>query len=207
MNIEVILLTFWYILDFSITYFLISFLNENLTLKQKSHILGIKSSITMSFVGILFNCIFFTNFIEIESDIVASFGICSIIFFNSYLLCDLFFGYTFYPSRMNILSGYFHHVIYIFVNSIVLYTNNYNVYLINMICEIPTVILNLGMYNNKYRNDNLFGISFFFFRIAYHIYLMYYFREIGYLLFFISAPALILHIYWFTAWFKKYSLR
>lgn len=200
--LEYILIILLYCLEFAITFYFVNYISINKNVKKKSQILAIKSSFTMSIVGILFNYNFLTD--TTDSIQVSNFGICSILYYTAYLICDMTFGYIYYPMYMNTLAGYIHHSVYILTNMLVLYTNNYSVYLINMLSEIPTFILNIGMYDNKYRNDNLFGTTFFIFRILYHMFLMYYFRNIGVLLFLITTPALILHVYWFSNWVKKY---
>jgi hypothetical protein len=74
-----------------------------------------------------------------------------------------------------------------------------------MISELPTVILSLGSYNKKFRNDSLFGLTFFTTRICYHIFLTYMFRKHS-LLLGVALSALSLHIYWFWNWVKKYLI-
>ena len=73
-----------------------------------------------------------------------------------------------------------------------------------MISEIPTFLLSLGSFDSYFRNDSLFGITFFITRIIYHIILTWIFRKHSSVLF-ISLSALGLHLYWFYTWFKKYG--
>jgi hypothetical protein len=74
-----------------------------------------------------------------------------------------------------------------------------------MILEIPSVLLNIGNYDAKWRNDRLFGIVFFTTRIVYHIYLTYVLWNIVIIRNF-ALPILCVHIYWFKNWFTKYGI-
>jgi len=146
-----------------------------------------------------------TNFESIlESKNGLNFGILVVLYFTGYLIMDVFIGRTEYPEYMKVLSGNFHHIVYSCVNIASLYFGVYPFYLLHMLSEIPTFILSLGSFDSKFRNDQLFGITFLCTRIIYHIILTYIFRKHS-ILFYVSLAALGLHIYWFSNWLKKYG--
>jgi hypothetical protein len=73
-----------------------------------------------------------------------------------------------------------------------------------MLSELPTFLLSIGSFDSSFRNDKLFGITFFITRIVYHIILTIIFRKNN-TMFYLSLAALSLHIYWFYGWFMKYG--
>lgn len=199
-------------LDFYIHYYFVKWLKPDLTEKQKAYILSIKSSLTLLLIGIFYNYVYFSSncneidFYNILNDKnTLNFGKLSILYFTAYLIMDIYIGKNEYDKYMNSLSGYIHHSVYIVINIISLYYGIFPIYLLHMMSELPTFILSIGTFDSKYRNDNLFGASFFLTRIVYHIILIYIFRHNN-LVFYISLVALILHLYWFYNWFKKYGL-
>lgn len=202
------------LLFFCMEYFLhykyVNVIKPGMTEKQRAHILSIKNSLSMLLIGIYFNYYYFTskfnedafyNILEEKGSL--SFGKVIVLYFTAYLIMDVYIGSTEYPSFMNSLSGNLHHVIYSCVNVISLYIGVYPLYLVMMLSELPTLILSIGRFDEKLRDDNLFGITFFLTRIVYHIILTWMFR--GHKVFLgISLAALSLHIYWFYGWVTKY---
>ncbi|KAG0082966.1 hypothetical protein BGZ93_008539 [Podila epicladia] len=88
------------------------------------------------------------------------------LFFASYLSMDLVIGTIYYKEKITLISGYLHHSLYIFICNVSLWTG-YTVpcaYLYFM--EIPTAFLGAGFIFPSLRDDNLFGLLFFIFRIA-----------------------------------------
>jgi hypothetical protein len=172
-----------------------------LTEKQKAYILSIKSSVTMLFMG----CLALMQFIKVGCDVekyVKSDQLLnqfSVLFFTGYLICDCLIGSVDYPKYMKSLSGYTHHIAYIFINCVSLLTGKYPVYMLYMIEELPSVLLSIGSYKKKYRNDDVFGLTFFLTRILYHIILTWWLRK-DTMITVISLLVLPLHIYWFYGW-------
>ncbi|KAF9293643.1 hypothetical protein BGZ74_011603 [Mortierella antarctica] len=88
------------------------------------------------------------------------------LFFASYLSMDLVDGMIYYKEKITLISGYLHHALYIFICNVSLWTG-YTVpcaYLYFM--EIPTAILGAEFIFPSLRDDNLFGLLFFIFRIV-----------------------------------------
>jgi len=192
-------------------YKFINYIKKDLTDKQKSYILTIKSSLTLFLIGLYFNYYYFTSYFNIENfyNVLEqknsfNFGKLIVIYFLAYLIMDIYIGNKEYPSYMKSLSGNFHHGAYIIINMLSLYFGIYPIYLLHMLSELPTFLLSIGSFDVSFRNDKLFGITFFITRILYHIVLTYIFRKNN-IMFYLSIATLGLHIYWFYGWFKKYG--
>jgi hypothetical protein len=127
----------------------------------------------------------------------------------SYFISDLLIGMQFYPEILNsnIITSYVHHLAYIGLFVYGKYYNRYHLYLLGLPYEIPTILLNLGYINRNYRNNTLFGILFFVFRIVHNLYLLYKTFIVHNDLFIFSLFTFILHCNWFTGYVKKYILK
>jgi hypothetical protein len=206
-----ILIFFLGCIDYYFHYKFINYIKKDLTKKQKAYILSIKSSLALFLMGIYFNYYYFSSgcsqerfFSLLEEKDTLNFGKLVVLYFASYLLMDIYIGNKEYPEYMKILSGNIHHTIYICVNLISLYTGLYPLYLLHMMSELPTFLMSIGSFDSNFRNDNLFGLTFFLTRIVYHLILTIVFRQ-NKLLLGLSIAALGLHIYWFYGWYKKYG--
>ena len=127
----------------------------------------------------------------------------------SYFVSDLLIGMQFYPEILNsnIITSYVHHFAYIGLFVYGKYYNRYHLYLFGLPYEIPTILLNLGYINKKYRNNNLFGILFFICRIVHNLYLLYRTFLVYNDLFIFNLLTFILHCQWYTKFIKKYILK
>lgn len=201
-----IFLTSFFCYDYHYVYSYISNSLKDLSLKQKAYIVSIRSTYLMFLCGVYFNYIFYVsnydknvyiNSLSWISDTIAQ---ISILNFTAYLIMDCYLGYTYYPEFMTSLSGYVHHSIYLVINMYALYTGLYPLYLLYMVSELPSFLLNVGSFNKEWRNDILFGLSFFITRILYHIYLLYVIN-INIISVF-GIPILGIHIYWFKNWVR-----
>lgn len=200
----------FFCMEYHIFYKGILTLKPDLTEKQKSWIMSIKSSLIMFLIGVYYNyhC-FSNNFNEesfynvLDSNGGVSFGKIIVLYFTAYLIMDVYIGNKEYHNHMKSLSGYFHHSIYIVVNIVSLYFGVFPLYLLHMLSELPTFLLAIGSFDSSLRNDDVFGATFFTTRIVYHIFLTWLFRRHS-LLFYCSLSALGLHCYWFSLWAQKY---
>lgn len=217
MNIEVVLvysiILIFFCLEFFLHYKFVNTINPDLTEKQRAYILSIKSSLSMFLIGVYFNYHYFTSkcneslfFDNLESKGGMDFGKVIALYFTAYLIMDLYIGHYDYRKYMDSLSSYFHHIVYSIINILALYTGIFHVYFLHMLSELPTFIMAIGQFDTNYRNDNLFGLTFFLTRILYHIFLTWTFRH-NTLILGLSLAALCLHIYWFKGWFTKYFLK
>lgn len=198
-------------IEYIFHYRLINYINKNLTEKQKANILSIKSSLTLLLVGIYYNYYYFTSncneaafYQALEKKGSLNFGILVVLYFTAYLVVDIYIGNLEYPKYMKTLAGNLHHSIYTVINLASLYVGVFPIYLLHMLSEAPTLLLSIGSFDDKFRNNNLFGVIFFLTRIVYHIILTFIFRKHK-LVLYIGLTALVMHLYWFTSWFKKYG--
>lgn len=178
--------------------------NKQLNERQRAHIMSIKSSLTLSILSIYVNIKYFSNseFNDIDFTVV-HLGILNVI---AYFLMDCVIGSKEYKKYLMSLSGYIHHIIYIIVSIICIKLNIILPYMLFLIEEIPTLILSLGKFNNNFRADNLFGVTFFLTRIVYHVFLITMTYNYHILFPILGTLALGVHTYWFKNWLKKYTL-
>lgn len=168
---------------------------KHLTTKQKAHILTIKTSLGLFIASLS------SNFNILPESCV----IISLTDFIAYLFADMKIGYKEYPEYLNNITGYFHHSVYVIITLLSFYTNTYNDYFHYFVSELPTFLLAIGKFNKRYRNNILFGETFFYTRIVYHILLSMKFRNV-YPVNILSTLVLILHVYWFSKWCKSNTL-
>ena len=201
---------YFFCYDYNYVYEYIIDTTNNITLKQRAYIMTTKSSLFLTCMGIYFNYLFmlsnwnvieYINSLDYMSKYIANMGVYS---FTAYLIMDCYIGTQDYPKYMYTLSGYTHHIVYIFINGLVLYKDIAPLYMLYMVSEIPTFLLALGSYNNGYRSDDLFGLTFLMTRIWYHMFLTYVLISFDNILI-LGIPVLSLHIYWFKNWLKKYT--
>jgi len=102
-------------------------------------------------------------------------------------------------------SGYFHHTIYSIMVVSLLSSRVPGGFCTMGILELPTAIMALGCINKRFRNDNLFGATFFATRIAIHVYFIVdlYLAFPGRYLWMVLAGVFPLHLMWFSGWIKQ----
>jgi hypothetical protein len=127
----------------------------------------------------------------------------------SYFVSDLLVGMQYYPIILNenIITSYVHHISYI---SLLVYGKYYNIqhlFLFGLPYEIPTILLNIGHINKKFRNNIIFGILFFVFRVLYNAFLLYKIYKVYNDLFIFSVFTFILHCNWFSKFVIKYIIK
>lgn len=126
--------------------------------------------------------------------------------FVSFLAFDMIIGTVYYPSHIQALTGYIHHLIYIAVAIDFLRHNAIGAFATLGIMEVPTWVLAIGNISSSFRSDYLFGLTFFLTRIVYHLFLIYklyimFPDNTFYLYLLISFPV---HFMWFRSWTRKY---
>ncbi|NBO98896.1 MAG: hypothetical protein EBU90_02040 [Proteobacteria bacterium] len=182
---------------------------RDLQLRQRSYILSMYSSGIQTLFGIYFNWLFYMAGYDVlvyarnNSILQLAFAKLCVHIFTSYLITDIIIGTRDYHSTLKTMTGYFHHIVYIFINVISIYSGLYPLYSIFMIAELPTFILALGSVVPQYRKDLLFGVSFFTTRIAYFLYISVLMSDYILIRWF-TAPILVMHSYWFYKWIKNY---
>jgi hypothetical protein len=129
-----------------------------------------------------------------------------VIYFSSYLTFDLIIGTLYYKDHMGLLAGYIHHTMYVLVSLLSSYQNKNPEFCLFFIEELPTVMLNIGICNSRFRNNNLFGSTFFTTRIVIHT-LLVSLTKADTTFLYLGGITLVLHTYWFKNWVTKYFLR
>ena len=126
-------------------------------------------------------------------------------YITGFFLYDLIAGhYLDKKNPLGSLSGYAHHIIYIGLLSYLRYTNESQLIYLFLPFEIPTVILDVKkLYPSELLNF-AFGINFLIFRIIYNIYIIYSIPINFYKI--VPVATLLLHMYWFNLWYKRYLL-
>lgn len=180
-----------------------------LTAKQTAYVISLFSSASMSVLALWSNYYLYTigydmhryRFEKNMTNEIVSLVSSSI--FMSAMIMDTVIGTFYYPLAMRTLSGYPHHLFFMFANILVYYYDGYRLMNLFLIDELPTMILAMGSVFPNLRSDWLFGLSMLSVRILYHSYLA--FLNLTYLpAVSVSVPSLIAYIYWFRNWSKKY---
>lgn len=123
--------------------------------------------------------------------------------FWTYLIIDMCVGFVEYKEDFGVLSGWVHHIFYGFF-LIHAYVRGYSMaFAFTLVMESSSIFLSGGRLFPCLRQDWVFGLLFFTFRIVYHFYLLW--KLIG-----IPAPRVVmwppvagvwvLHIYWLWGW-------
>lgn len=122
-----------------------------------------------------------------------------VCFFITYLALDLSLGSIYYRRRITVLTGWFHHTLYIFVLTWFLRMRTASFFCTAAILELPTLILAIGSLCKSLRCDILFATSFFLLRLVFHVWMIgalkYYHRIEN--LWLVAVAILPLHLYWF----------
>lgn len=129
-------------------------------------------------------------------------------------LFDLGFGILHYREHLKVGTGYIHHTVYIWIVYFSI-TGNGGIcscrpfapmLSIAFVEELPTFVLALGSINEKFRNDYLFGISFFILRVLYNTFLLglAVYTQMDTPVCVLLFLTTVMHYYWFFLWFSKY---
>ena len=131
-------------------------------------------------------------------------GLC--LYFVAFCLVDLLIGMLEYREYIAWDTGILNTSVFIFIVLYVFLKHNLGVFfLIYSPFEVPTFILALGTVFPSWRSDLWFGVTFFAFRIVYHIFMFAYCLVVA-----TSVPAwavwasgtlpLLFHFVWFFKW-------
>lgn len=92
-------------------------------------------------------------------------------FFQAYLVADLLMGVIYYRRKVNLLTGWIHHSIYILVVEYACRMGWSHLFSLSSVMEVPTFILAIASLNPRFRSDVIFALSFFATRIILHLFL------------------------------------
>ncbi|CAO3569118.1 unnamed protein product [Mortierella alpina] len=87
------------------------------------------------------------------------------VYFGSYLLMDLVCGWLYYREKVKLLTGWFHHTLYVGLCYKALHLHHAHLLACHMVMEFPTLFLGLGQIYKPFRSDILFAVTFFLSRI------------------------------------------
>ncbi|KAF9219091.1 hypothetical protein BS17DRAFT_811338 [Gyrodon lividus] len=140
------------------------------TIKQRSWILTTLSSAVMSLCSLPL----FLEYTRASGDLknVSTSSIYTDSvgrFFQAYLIADLTMGLLHYRSKVNLLTGWIHHSIYIFIVEYAVRMRWSHIFCLCAIMEIPTFMLAVASINARLRSDVLFVVCFLITRIALHV--------------------------------------
>jgi hypothetical protein len=120
-------------------------------------------------------------------------------FFMTFLVMDLAIGMFYYRAKIDLLTGWIHHITYLGVLSWAIANQYCGVFVTLCVLEIPTCVLALGSVRSTLRRDYVFASSFFATRIVFHLYTMVHiwkFQSFG-PVFSAVAAFFPVHCYWF----------
>jgi len=135
------------------------------------------------------------------------------IWFAVACIVDVVFGVICYPKYLDPLSGWIHHIVYIWMmyfsctgDGIFVRDKPFaSAFVYMVIEEFPTFLLALGSVVPKMRVNMRFGLSFFILRILYHAYIVSWayvskFHFPGMCLYYLT---LVMHGNWMIGWVKQ----
>jgi hypothetical protein len=128
---------------------------------------------------------------------------------------DVAFGVMFYRRQLQFLTAWIHHPVFIWVmycsttgDATFAQVGPFAAFF-GMVTleEIPTFLLSLGTVFPACRTDAGFGITFFLFRIAYHIYVgaAAFYADVSIVPKVLVLLTLTLHAFWFSSWVSSYG--
>ncbi|KAI6105937.1 hypothetical protein EDD16DRAFT_223816 [Pisolithus croceorrhizus] len=140
------------------------------TVKQRSWILTTISSAVMTIASLPLAYDYFSSYADITRIPQSSmWTYCACRFFQAYLIADIVLGLLHYRSKVNWLTGWVHHSIYVLVVEYAVRMNWSHIFCLCAIMEIPTFVLAIAALNPNLRSDVLFATTFFLTRIALHV--------------------------------------
>lgn len=192
--------------------------------KKVSWILTLVNSFLMSNLGALYLMVKLPNIIstvfygtEAQSYMNAldNFSVMICLWFALVNLFDLIFGFIFYRELLDPITALVHHPLYIWM--MIASTTGHGgfinpkvfapAFVMATVEELPTFILALGSVSKSMRSDMAFGVTFLVLRLFYHslllIFVIYIEMEPTPIALYVLT--LVMHLFWFNTWFKKYG--
>eukprot|EP01057_Protomagalhaensia_wolfi_P000245 Protomagalhaensia_wolfi_Nauph_80__244@NODE_1139_length_1703_cov_44_954327_g869_i0_p1_GENE_NODE_1139_length_1703_cov_44_954327_g869_i0NODE_1139_length_1703_cov_44_954327_g869_i0_p1_ORF_typecomplete_len316_score66_63TRAM_LAG1_CLN8/PF03798_16/1e04TRAM_LAG1_CLN8/PF03798_16/2_2e05DUF4131/PF13567_6/5DUF4131/PF13567_6/7_6DUF2621/PF11084_8/0_84DUF2621/PF11084_8/2_7e03_NODE_1139_length_1703_cov_44_954327_g869_i05271474 len=130
----------------------------------------------------------------------------AIVFFNTFLWFDMIVSGIFFPSHMELLAGWIHHIVYVCLCSNALYWKWTKGFSIMFIEELPTLLLALGRCYPMFQTELGFGVTFAVLRLGLHTFISIvatiYCRHTSFL-WLAAWLALVVHLWWFTGWLSR----
>jgi len=134
------------------------------------------------------------------------FSSLAILYFIEYLALDLILGCMYYYKELGLLTSWIHHILYIMYCTHMYFKGYTRAFMPCLLLEVPTSVLSIGRIFPHLRNDGLFGLTFFIFRILYNFFLIVR-STVDYEFTLVLCAMFCLHAYWFINWFLKYGYK
>eukprot|EP00624_Nannochloropsis_granulata_P001917 evm.model.NODE_19166_length_72781_cov_34.074345.14 len=177
--------------------------------KRKAWILSVLCAVGMSLGSIPYVWKLATEHAFVTSEMVYADDRLSLFimaFFMTFLVLDLAIGLGHYAGEIGLLTGWFHHCLYMGM-CVWAVVNGISISAVaTMIMEIPTLVMALGRVYKGLRSDSLFGFTFLVTRI---LYLGYYIYRLmcdvspRVVVWPVCVPAMVLHVFWFHGFIQQ----
>lgn len=193
--------------------------------KRLSWCVSLFNSLLMSLLGMVYiygRSTVGKNIFPFVTDITPIFygrdnvGVAICLLFSVSLVVDIVFGICFYLDKIQLLSGWIHHALYLWLMHYLITGNGFftveqygmvALFAWSTIQEIPTFLLALGSIFPAYRTDLGFGLTFLLFRIIFHGYLFYFTirgkPNVSVIVLYVIT--MFMHLNWFHGWVTKYA--
>ncbi|KAI8380279.1 hypothetical protein BD560DRAFT_444618 [Blakeslea trispora] len=126
-------------------------------------------------------------------------------FFMTFLVMDLSIGIVFYRNKIELLTGWIHHLTYLATLTWAIHQQYTGVFVMMCCLELPTFVLALGSVRSQLRRDYVFAAAFLLTRIIFHMYAMqcaWTMQSFGPV--FIALSAFFpVHCFWFYGFIKQ----
>ena len=211
----------------------VAFLAVSLQMKERkmAWMVSLVNSFIMTLAGVFYLAMKFPELVNpiskgnfhvghaIFHEPVSNFTALMCLWFLVANVFDLMFGLLFYRNQLGFLTAYVHHSIFIWTmicattgNGGFLTTKPFpSSFAFVVIEELPTFLLALGSVIPQCRTDMGFGITFFVFRICYHLFFFtlacYNSETVGMPVRVLYSLTLLMHINWFYNWVTKYGVK
>ncbi|KAG2195165.1 hypothetical protein INT46_011143 [Mucor plumbeus] len=126
-------------------------------------------------------------------------------FFMTFLITDLVIGVVLYPNKIELLTGWIHHITYLGVLTWAIHNQFTAVFIMMCSLELPTFILALGSVRSQLRRDYIFATTFLITRILFHAYAIkcaWFMKPYGPVVIALSAFFPV-HCFWFYGFIKQ----
>lgn len=192
--------------------------------RKLAWVISLVNSSTMMAVGIVYSIVKFLqypNFFNLDPasrELIHSVDNVTVvvcIWFALANIFDILVGVLYYPKYLDPLTAYVHHTVALWITYASTTGDGLfsviepfaSLFLVLMLVEIPTFLLALGAVFPSLRTDVGFGITFFLFRLVYLALMIYitYLHNTSTTVNVLGGGFMLLHIFWFSNWIKKYG--
>jgi len=140
------------------------------TPKQLSWILTTVASATMTLVSIPFVWDYVSSGGDVKSvRTLSSLTYATTRMFQAYLVSDLIMGSIYYRNQLMLLTGWFHHILYVFIVQICIKRAWTQIFCLCALMELPTFLLAISCLYPRLRSNVAFAVTFFLTRILLHL--------------------------------------